>query len=187
MKPIFRNSMFGFHKEDVYNFISKQSRLYEEKIKDLNEENARIESDLENERMNAFSFEEKMKMLSAIEEEVAALSLVVDEVIRCADFCDSQSNEMRTAFASIKERLKKAEAFREKAQKFDRLSGVLSSIFSGKEDPEESVSTDFESFGAENVSLPESDGMDRLREAIASLNEHYQKLNQLVTEKETNE
>ena len=37
MKPIFRSAMFGFHRDDVANFIAKQSRQYEKKIAELEE------------------------------------------------------------------------------------------------------------------------------------------------------
>lgn len=38
MKPIFRNAMFGFHKEDVTKFIASQSKVQEKLILDLKNE-----------------------------------------------------------------------------------------------------------------------------------------------------
>ena len=37
MKPIFRTAMFGFMKEDVAQFISRQNQEYEKKLKEKDE------------------------------------------------------------------------------------------------------------------------------------------------------
>ena len=37
MRPIFRNAMFGFHKEDVVDFVAKQSHQYETRTAELND------------------------------------------------------------------------------------------------------------------------------------------------------
>ena len=46
MKPIFRNAMFGFNKEDVFHFITKQSKQYEQKISDISAEKEKIQKEL---------------------------------------------------------------------------------------------------------------------------------------------
>ena len=50
MKPIFRNAVFGFHKEDVAKFIGKQSNLYESKIDELKKQNELLLQTMEEER-----------------------------------------------------------------------------------------------------------------------------------------
>ncbi len=188
MKPIFRNSMFGFHKEDVCNFISRQSRNYEERIKELTEENNRITCELENEKNNSLSYEKKAKILSDVESEVFSLASSIEEVLHCGELCDMQNKEIKTAFMNMEEELEKAEAFREKAKKFDRLSGVLSSIFANKEDAEENLSPDSEIVcTAVKNSFPENDGIDRLRDAILTLKKHCEVLNELILESKTDE
>ena len=182
MKPIFRNSMFGFHKEDVYNFISKQSRVYEEKIKELTEENRRVTEELENEKNRTLSYDEAVTVFFDVKNSCEALSDSVKEVLRCSDQCDLQNKEIRSVFNSLEERLTKAEAFREKAQKFDRLSGVLSSIFYDKKDAADSddISPSEQDFSHEKILFPENDGIEHLREAIRSLETECEKIRELL-------
>ena len=190
--PIFRNAMFGFHKEDVYKFITEQSKQYESKIDDLTKEVARKEEEIRKEK-EAFkgrnleyeNFRKKRAVLDSFSGEARA---AVDRILSdekqlsaCTDLCEDQIKGMLQAISSLETDLKKAELLRGKAEKFDQLSNVLSSILTGDVDNKEFGESPIEDKEpAPNVIRPEADGTEKLRTVLASLSEHCEDLIRLI-------
>ncbi len=198
MKPIFRNSMFGFHKEDVYNFITKQSRQYESKINELTEEKTKIENELSKEQERSLLLSDEVESLRdgsdkslEILNQIRALSLSVseamNEVLVCADLCDTQNNKIKETFTTMEGRLEKAELFREKAEKFDQLSNVLSSIIVGNKNGEDTLAQMGSQVTANPIAFPENDGLVHLREALSTLSNHCDALNKIISESNDDE
>ncbi len=142
MKPIFRNSMFGFHKEDVFQFITKQNKQFESRVREMNEEKDRIEKvsseelaslqrqlDEANE-INA-RWSRQSENMDEVKEGIFSLFSEFENVLSCAESCRVFLNNMKSSYASMQSEVSRAQALREKAEKFDRLSGVLTSILVG--------------------------------------------------------
>lgn len=144
MKPIFRTTMFGFNKEDVFNFITKQNKQYDQKLSELNAEldRQKAEFDLEREGFERDSDEiESLKhSLHESNELLKNISVIFGEILddgsrvrNCAAKVKEEHDIELDRFKEMKKRVDEAETLREKAEKFDRLSGVLSSIFNQQE------------------------------------------------------
>ena len=144
MKPIFRTTMFGFNKEDVFNFITKQNKQYDQKLSELNAEldRQKAEFDLEREGFERDSDEiESLKhSLHESKELLKNISVIFGEILddssrvrNCAAKVKEEHDIELDRFKEMKKRVDEAETLREKAEKFDRLSGVLSSIFNQPE------------------------------------------------------
>lgn len=179
MKPIFRNSMFGFHKEDVASFIAKQNQQFDSKLAELQskldaqaKDFARREQelicdqeDLENLRSEKNAYKTDVSKIIALAERFSSESEVLNKAL---DECRSSVEDLDKELDSARERLEQSDAFREKAEKFDRLASVLGEIVSGKA-PEEAG----ESVAAEPVLLPSSDkaflSIEKEREAAKKL------------------
>lgn len=144
MKPIFRTTMFGFNKEDVFNFITKQNKQYDLKVSELNSEleKQKSEFDLEKEAFERDTDEIERLNLS-LRESNALLKTIADllhevlddesRVYNCAVKVKEENDVKIEKLNAMKKRVEEAETLREKAEKFDRLSGVLSSIFNQPE------------------------------------------------------
>lgn len=144
MKPIFRTTMFGFNKEDVFNFMTKQNKQYDQKLSELNAEidRQKAEFDLEREAFERDSGEIERLNLSLQEsnELLKNIAVIFCEILddgsrvrNCAVKVKEEHDIELDRFNEMKKRVVEAEALREKAEKFDRLSGVLSSIFNQPE------------------------------------------------------
>lgn len=144
MKPIFRNSMFGFQKSDVVRFIAKQSSMHEAKVAELNDEIDKMRKEHE------LEIEELMKdrvALTALQEDnlkklnsVLQLRRIVDELKLGQEnfvevFGENKGNieAMSGEIVSLRSALEESEKFREKAVKFDQLANVLNGIVNGVE------------------------------------------------------
>lgn len=168
MKPIFRSAMFGFHKSDVFSFITKQNKQYESKIADLNAELEKAKEDFEKER-EAFdrditeldtlriTVEQMKSAVSSAATFVADIMSDKEKLLSCADQLKSERADWVQKINAMQEQVREAEKLRVKAEKFDQLSGVLSSIFNQSEnlkneesEPSEPVET--YSFDSQTVS-----------------------------------
>ena len=190
MKPIFRSAMFGFHKEDVFNFITKQNKQYEEKIATLNAELERRDEELRKER-EAFhrDTDELAALKNSIEQSHVLLtsigsfaSKIQDDkvgILNCVESIRLEQSEKDAQICEMSRKVAEAETLREKAEKFDRLSGVLSSIFNHNESESEVVCS------SEPVSLVEecasaSKAVEDLLSAIDLLAAHCDKLQGMI-------
>ncbi len=182
MKPIFRNSMFGFDKGDVASFISKQSKIWEKKVLEAEEKVRQIEQDLQKEnnaiREEALRREEELRREMEILEEKnrsfqdmekkkqALLSASVDaaklreeifsdykELIASVDQTGERLEEMKQEHKLLQARVAKGEIYREKAEKFDQLASALSGMVGGRA-TEDSAETFQIEADDENVSKP---------------------------------
>ena len=144
MKPIFRNSMFGFQKSDVVRFIAKQSSMHETKVAELNEEIERIkkehEAELEDLLQDRIALnklqEDNLKKLDAL----LQLRRLTDDLKSDRDDLFSSLKEgkenvskMSEEIRSLQSALETAQGYREKALKFDQLANVLNGIVNGGE------------------------------------------------------
>lgn len=144
MKPIFRNSMFGFQKSDVVRFIAKQSSMHEAKVAELNEEIERIKNE------HAAELEELMQdriALTALQEDnlkkldaLLQLRRLTDDLKTDRDLLlkvskDGNENvsQMCEEIQSLRSALEVTQSYREKAIKFDQLANVLNGIVNGAE------------------------------------------------------
>ena len=144
MKPIFRNSMFGFQKSDVVRFIAKQSSMHEAKVAELNEEIERIKNEhiteleeLMQDRIALTALQEdNLKKLDALLQ-VRRLTddLKTDRELLLKIFKDGSENvsQMCAEIRSLQSALEVAQSYREKAMKFDQLANVLNGIVNGAE------------------------------------------------------
>lgn len=143
MKPIFRSSMFGFHREDVSSFIAKQSKQYEKRINELLEEEKRLESELCAEKSAREAEEALLKSLRSEKEEKDSKTKAVLEILEKlnaekaallsgAERCVDQFDQMKQGMEVLNQKLSEALSFRDKAKKFDQLANVLSGILSGE-------------------------------------------------------
>ena len=147
MKAIFRNAMFGFHKGDVNSFISKQSKQYEKKLAEAVEELSRKEASFEAEKSELLQQVEKLEAKQHVAEENCkkferALHLakqISEESHKLTDSVaktESGLAQMQENSNYLRAELAEARRYRDKAQKFDQLKGVLSGILSDREVPE---------------------------------------------------
>lgn len=150
MKPIFRNSMFGFNKEDVAAFIAKQNQQFDAKMAELQSkldsqarDFSRRERELvcDQEELETLRSERKDfdKEKEARREDLAEIAMLAELFATERDALDVAFDESCETVESLgdeldlaRERLKKSDSYREKAEKFDRLASVLGEIVSGK-------------------------------------------------------
>ena len=143
MRPIFRNAMFGFHKEDVAKFIASQSKQQEKAIADLNREREELVREYEERILGLQTEAEELERLRAQEDKFLALCAEIsqktvksgdltEQVKSSLDANDAAICELEKANGELVERIKRDGVFREKAKKFDQLSCVLSGIVNGK-------------------------------------------------------
>jgi hypothetical protein len=143
MKPIFRNSMFGFHKEDVASFIAMQNQQFDSKLSEMQAKMDAQAKEFAKREQDLVCDQEELENLRS---EKNAHRADVSKIMELADRFASESDELAQAFEdsslsvesldgeldAVSERVKKSDAYREKAEKFDRLASVLSEIVSGK-------------------------------------------------------
>lgn len=191
MKPIFRNAMFGFHKGDVFHFITKQNKQYESKIAELNADLEKAKEEFEQERQEfdrdtteletlRNTVEQMNSMVATVASSVSEILNDKDKILSCAGALRNEQTELEMKLTEMQLRIKEAEKLRMKAEKFDQLSSVLSSIFN---QPEVAVE--------EKVLQPENDEgsslnahtVSDLLELLEVLSAHCEKLqNQLNAE-----
>ena len=140
MKPIFRNAVFGFHKEDVAKFIGKQSNLYESKIDELKKQNELLLQTMEEEREEHRACLDRLneceRSAKKYESSIKKLSLLMDdletELGQLKDGVDRSRisfQKMESNLSMAKDRFQKLVPLCEKAQKFDHLANTLGEIF----------------------------------------------------------
>ncbi len=192
MKPIFRSAMFGFHKGDVFNFITKQNKQYESKIAELNTELEKAKEEFEEERQ-AFDrdmteleqlrteIEQKKMMIASLSSCIADIINDNSKILSCAATLQSEQSEIEAKFSEMQLRVNEAEHLRAKAEKFDQLSGVLSSIFNQPEISKQETIAPAEN--GEPITL-NSDTVSNLVSLLEVLSARCEKLqNQLSSEK----
>lgn len=195
MKPIFRSAMFGFHKDDVFNFITKQNKQYDTKISELNAEIARQSSDFQREREQ---LEEELSQLESLRSEaeqsrelillvsdiISKISLEKTSISACADALRAEQFSLNSKVAEMQAQVREAEKLRFKAEKFDQLSGVLSSIFNQPEFAPESA----DSVCSDVVSDAdyENKTLDELSVLLDNLSEYCSKLQSLLADHNIN-
>lgn len=142
MKPIFRTAMFGFNRDDVTSFISHLSKQNEKRIGDLAEEHKSIEEDyrsqLDAARVDSEALSGLKESIEKSKDSFDKIRLLSDRISTRRDqFLESLekgtncADRMGTDIINLQDRLLQLEKYREKAEKFDRLAGVLSEIISG--------------------------------------------------------
>ena len=143
MRPIFRNSMFGFHKEDVADFVAKQSHQHEMRTSELNSKIEELNRTIDNEReevaaqlaelenLRSFRdheseiFSELLESAHSLKENTGRISSLLDEESAFVTALDQNVQKLQR-------RVAEAENFRKKASRFDQLASVLGEIVSGK-------------------------------------------------------
>lgn len=142
MKPIFRNSVLGFNKEDVAGFIAKQNRQFEARMAEVCREKDDAARAFEAEKASLISDREELEALRRAaqdrKEALQKISALADRLTQQKDAlfsCCAEGEALAESFEKEKEDLQKrvaqADGFREKAQRFDRLAAVLGEIVSG--------------------------------------------------------
>jgi len=188
MKAVFRTSMFGFNKEDVAKFIAKQSKQFESKIADMEEEQKaaqrQFEADKENLSKDRVALEDLRERLSTNEETVERILQLRDTITaEKVSFLESFETgiealqKQEAEIMSLRRKLTVAEAYREKAEKFDQLSSVLSTILMGKETEQISSVPNPEEVGGETGAFAE---MNTQKEAALRLSAHVEELLSLL-------
>lgn len=191
MRPIFRNAMFGFHKEDVAKFIASQSKQQERVVADLNREREEMAREFE-ERIEILQHDaDELERLRSLEEKFLSVSgeisqmnenfsKLVEQVKLGLDENDSAISLLEKTNGELVERIKSDSVFREKAKRFDQLSNVLSGIVSGK--PLDSSDLVCEEIAEETVEeVPEFDNR-KLRADFDELIAFYQKVVKLLSD-----
>lgn len=143
MRPIFRSAMFGFHKEDVADFVAKQSHQHETRTAELNRRIEELNREIEEEReavadqlaelVNLRSFRDQEDVIfsellgsaTPLKEKADRLFLLLDEETLLVTTLDQNVQKLQKKVAD-------AENFRKKASRFDQLASVLGEIVSGK-------------------------------------------------------
>lgn len=191
MKPIFRTSMFGFSKEDVFNFITKQNRQYDlkrsELISDFEKQKAEFYREKESFLRDTSEIERLRKQLDDIRLTMKEISDVVQEissdksrVYDCALEVLEERDKDREIFNAMKSRAVEAEKLRDKAEKFDRLSGVLSSIFN-QTDASVQSNAIIESESVKEDELSNRNSVSDLIDFIEVLSSRCDKLQELLS------
>ncbi len=190
MKPIFRSAMFGFNKADVVAFVAKQSKQYENRIAELEEELERqnrehtaemdrFKSDrdaLDSLRARSLQSADTAKRIEVLSESILSR---FDSLEQCSELCGNDRIQLRDGILTLQTALKDALSFREKAEKFDRLAGVLSSIVSGRE---ENLTVSSQSSVDPTVSIPSEQNFDRQDELLKELFDSLRELCGLLKE-----
>ena len=136
MKPVFRTSMFGFNKQDVTDFMVRQNRQHEE-------ERNQFLADQQQREAALFTREDQCRAIEAKRTEIDAKEKRLESIL---SLLKGAVDQLKANRASCEESLEKAEEewgklvsenerlslCREKAQKYDTLAGVLTSIVGGE-------------------------------------------------------
>ena len=112
MKPIFRTSMFGFNKGDVFNFMTKQNKQYESKVADLSAQLENQSAEFEREKAQLVSDMSELENLRASAEETRELlksvKLLTDQILNdqtqiatCISAIDEEKANDRTKIAEM--------------------------------------------------------------------------------------
>ena len=193
MKPIFRSSMFGFHKGDVFNFITKQNKQYEAKIADLNEELEKTKADFELERQ-AFErdttelevlrndIEQMKQAFATVSSSVTKIVNDQSEILACAGSLQNEQAEFVSKFAEMQRRANEAEKLRFKAEKFDQLSGALSGIFNQPQIVNEEIQPHED---AEEIAVFDSQSVSELMALLEALSSHCEEMQSFLAEERT--
>lgn len=191
MKPIFRNSMFGFQKSDVVRFIAKQSSMHEARVTELHEEMEKLrkEHDAEIEELqqdrvalNALQ-EDNLKKLDAIlqiRRLFEELRSEREKLLDASGSCKQSVIEMSDDILSLKAALESAEGYREKAQKFDQLACVLNGIVSGAEAAAPTVITVVENVSLQTDPDKAKEAMEEQEKAVLAVSEKLDLVLQLL-------
>lgn len=145
MDLLFRNSMFGFNKIDVANFITKLSRENEKALQqkekeieelkrglqELEQKTADREESLEKEKALFQTKKDDLEKIRTLAGRAKDTSNRV-EALAAENFAHAE--KMNADIQTLTKKAEKAEEYREKALKFDRLASVLSDIVSGQEE-----------------------------------------------------
>lgn len=185
MKPVFRSAMFGFHRDDVANFIAKQSRQYEKKIAELEESinNERKEFErekeilaqdriaLENLREKCSSYDENITLVRSLSSKITADGALFSD---SADLCQTECEKLEEQFRITLDRLSLANSYKEKAEKFDQLASVLNNVISGQSNgTAPSVPQNTE---APVSTVEHFDGFEKHQEIFARIVEHMDEM-----------
>lgn len=194
MKPIFRSAMFGYNKNDVFNFINKLNKQCESKLSDLSaelqnqesefarerEEFRRDSAELESLRNTALQTQELLERVSQI---VSDILKDREKLVQCASVISAEKSEDQVRLGEMSVRVREAEKLRQKAEKFDQLSGVLSSIFNQpdivKEVPE--ACSEQESEIEKDADLR---SVNELADLLTDLGAHCEKLQSILPQVE---
>ena len=182
MKSGFKTSMFGFNKEDVVNFIDKQNREYEKKLQELQAENTRLQGLLETQKeefsQDQVAYKVLKESLSSDREraqKIKDLAILLQDdfesVLASAKNFESDMECIRLEATELSKKLKVAESYREKAEKFDRLAEVLSSMMMGEREDVVSDSIDLE---VELSEVFQSNAPEKQIENVNALKERLQ-------------
>lgn len=167
MEQSFRTAMLGFQKEDVARFIYQQNKNFEKKLAEKDAElkavSAKHQEETELLRLALFQAQEKNGNWQENEDLTRQiLSLTVDFQQQIQDFLAAMDQEkdcleaVESDYSALRERCCESEAFREKAEKFDSLASVLSSMMGGVSEQKESPCTVSEA-------MPETDSIHRAK------------------------
>jgi len=190
MKPIFRNAMFGFNKEDVFNFMTKQNKQYDSKVAELTAQLDKQSAEFERERESFDRDKSEMEalqnavsasreLLSRISEIAFQISNDKSRITACAETISQEKANDEKRLCEMQARVNEAEKLREKAEKFDQLSGVLSSIFNQPEMV--SSSPDLISDPISSCEEREVGAVTELSDLVAVLSAHCDKLSILLS------
>lgn len=194
MKPIFRSAMFGYNKNDVFNFINKLNKQCESKLADLSAELQNQESEFAHER-EAFRRDteeletyrntaiQTQELLARVAQVVSDILKDREKLVQCASVISEEKSEDQARLADMSVRVREAEKLRQKAEKFDQLSGVLSSIFN-QPDMEKAVPDACSE--QETVSEQDADfrSVNELSDLLAVLGSHCEKLQSILPREE---
>ena len=189
MKTIFRSAMFGFHKGDVFSFITKQNKQYEARIEELNAELEKTKEDFVLERQ---AFERDTTELETLRENVEKMNQMIatvssavsdilndkSKILACAGTLQNEQAELEAKFTEMQLRINEAEKLRAKAEKFDQLSGVLSSIFN----QQQIITQDEPQTANDEVASSNAQTVSELLDLLEGLAVHCEKLQNQLNE-----
>lgn len=194
MKPIFRSAMFGFQKDDVANFIAQQNRQFEARVSELKEQLDTAQQRFETEKEKFLLDQDELLTLrekdAANRLNLQRIELIVNTIKEKEEMLSGVFSESAAAVANIgedvsrlKEKLTKAQEFRQKANRFDQLTSILGEIVSGKKaDPLQKVSKDEEE-SSESTCVDEAlELLSKQREMLVSLQTSCTELSELLAQ-----
>ncbi len=194
MKPIFRSAMFGFHKDDVANFIAQQNRQFEAKVSDLKEQMELAQQKFEQEK-EAFLLDQDE--LSTLREKEAAHRSDFGRIEQLVNTIHSKEEALSSAFSEsavavanvgedvsrLKEKLANAKELRQKANRFDQLTSLLGEIVSGKKSDQTQKTENVEEAEQDITSIDEALSLlTKERELLVSLQESCTELSALLAQ-----
>lgn len=140
MEPVFRNSVFGFNKQDVSDFILKQNKRAQLDLKEKDEIIADLENqvaELKKELHEYSDFENTKKENHAALESIFQLNMELKEFLsQCVAEAENEKENARKndeAIAEINKNLERTSEMIKKAEKFDALSNLLSGMVNNSE------------------------------------------------------